>query len=113
MNKILIGILFCLPLKNLKINSGYGYRIHPITAEWKKHLGVDLFAQHDTVYSILDGIVEKIDFDEQTGLFIKIRHSDHLETLYGHLSAFYVLPGDSVRCGRPIGISGYEKYIVM
>jgi len=106
MNKILLGVLFCLPLKNLHLNSGYGFRVHPITNEWKKHDGIDLFARHDTVYSVLDGIIEKIDFDETTGLYIKIRHSEHLETLYGHLSAFYVVSGDSVRSGDAIGMSG-------
>jgi len=106
MNKILLGVFFCLPLKNLRINSGYGFRIHPITSEWKKHQGIDLFARHDTIYSILDGVIEKIDFDESTGLYIKIRHSEHLETLYGHLSACYVMPDDSVKYGDAIGISG-------
>lgn len=106
MNKILLGALFCLPLKNLHLNSGYGYRTHPITGEWKKHQGIDFFARNDTVFSILDGIIEKVDFDEQTGLYIKVRHSEHLETLYGHLSGFYVLPGDSIKCGDAIGTSG-------
>jgi len=114
MKYLLICVLFhcefaaaqSLPLKNLKINSGFGLRIHPITGEWKNHQGIDLAARHDTVYSILDGIIEKVAFDERLGLFVKIRHGGDLETVYGHLSAFYVLPGDTVRSGDAIGLSG-------
>ena len=71
---LICALFFCqcaagqsLPLKNLKINSGFGLRIHPITGEWKIHEGIDLAARHDTVYSILDGIIEKVAFDEQLG----------------------------------------------
>jgi murein DD-endopeptidase MepM/ murein hydrolase activator NlpD len=54
--KILISFcLVCLPLKHLKINSEYGYRIHPLTGKYAMHAGVDLKARHDTVYAILNG----------------------------------------------------------
>jgi murein DD-endopeptidase MepM/ murein hydrolase activator NlpD len=110
---IICALFFCqcataqsLPLKNLKINSGFGLRIHPITGEWKIHQGIDLAARHDTVYSILDGIIERVAFDERLGLNVKIRHNEDLETVYGHLSAFYRLTGDTVRSGDAIGLTG-------
>lgn len=95
-----------LPLKILKINSGFGYRVHPLTGKWKIHEGIDLSARHDTVYAVLDGIIETAGYDGRLGLYVKIKHCGDLETVYGHLAAWYVLPGDTVLSGDAIGLSG-------
>jgi murein DD-endopeptidase MepM/ murein hydrolase activator NlpD len=40
------------------------------------------------------------------GYFLVIRHSNGLETVYGHLSKFLVEPDDIVKAGDPIGLGG-------
>src|SRR3546814_16650728 len=44
-----------LPLKHLHLTSSFGYRKHPLTGVGHFHEGVDLAANQDTVYSILQG----------------------------------------------------------
>ena len=96
----------CLPLRHLKLNSGYGYRSHPLTGKLRFHAGVDLNARHDTVLAIMDGIVKQVGYDHLLGLNIHIKHASMVESGYGHLSECWVLPGNLVQAGDPIGISG-------
>lgn len=104
--KLLISIcLVCLPLKHLKINSGYGYRIHPLTGKYALHSGVDLNARNDTVYAILDGIVKSTGYDDRLGINIRLTHGE-VETIYGHLSKIFVASEQSLSAGEPIGITG-------
>jgi murein DD-endopeptidase MepM/ murein hydrolase activator NlpD len=104
--KILISIcLVCLPLKHLKINSAYGYRIHPLTGKYAMHSGVDFRARSDTVYAILDGKVASTGYDDRLGINIWLSHGQ-LESVYGHLSRVFISVNDSVTAGEPIGISG-------
>lgn len=99
-------LFFCLPLKHLLPTSTYGWRIHPVTGEIKFHKGVDLAARHDIVFSILDGIVSRIGYDPFIGNYILIAHSGDVESLYGHLSAIAPLPGEQIKAGQAIGITG-------
>lgn len=104
--KLLISFcLVCLPLKHLKINSEYGYRIHPITGKYAMHCGVDLKARHDTVYAIMDGIVKSAGYDNGLGVNIRLVHGA-VESVYGHLSRILVITSDSVTAGEPIGVTG-------
>jgi murein DD-endopeptidase MepM/ murein hydrolase activator NlpD len=105
--KMLIGFcLVCLPLKHLKINSGYGYRVHPITGDYAMHSGVDLKARHDTVFAIMDGIVDQTGYDRFLGIHIRLKHDGNITSVYGHLSQIWVAASDSVSAGEPIGITG-------
>jgi murein DD-endopeptidase MepM/ murein hydrolase activator NlpD len=104
--KILISFcVVCLPLKHLKINSEYGYRIHPLTGKYAMHAGVDLKARQDTVYAILNGFVKSTGDDHSLGINIRLAHGP-VESIYGHLSQIFVIPTDSVTAGEPIGITG-------
>jgi len=104
--KLLISLcLVCLPLKHLKINSEYGYRIHPLTGKYAMHEGVDLKARHDTVYAILSGLVKSTGYGNGLGINIRLTHG-FVESIYGHLSQIFVIPADSVTAGEPIGITG-------
>jgi murein DD-endopeptidase MepM/ murein hydrolase activator NlpD len=104
--KILISIcVVCLPLKHLKINSDYGYRIHPLTGKYALHEGVDFKARHDTVYAILDGLVKSTGYNDGLGINIRLQHGN-IESVYGHLSRILVGAQDSVTSGEPIGITG-------
>ncbi len=97
-----------MPLKsNLSITSGYGSRIHPIFGMHKMHNGIDMKADHEDVYAVLDGIVTESGWDSKGGgNYIKIKHYDRFETAYLHLSQMYYKTGDKVRAGFIIGKSG-------
>ncbi|MFD1256943.1 M23 family metallopeptidase [Mucilaginibacter terrae] len=104
--KLLISLcLVCLPLKHLRLNSAFGYRTHPLSGIRRMHDGIDLHARSDTVYAIMDGLVSYTGYDSALGIHISLQHGAVLSG-YGHLSRPLVMPGDSVRAGEPIGITG-------
>jgi murein DD-endopeptidase MepM/ murein hydrolase activator NlpD len=104
MNKFIL-FLACLPLRQVHLTSGYGYRLHPVTGKYSFHSGIDLRARSDTVFAILPGHVSGIHVDPFLGLYIRLDHGEFQST-YGHLSQLLVLPGDSVLAGSPIAITG-------
>lgn len=103
--KRLLLIMACLPLKQLHLNSGFGYRVHPVSGKVRLHEGIDLRARSDTVYAVLDGEVSAIAWGRSIGLYVRLSHGA-VSTLYGHLSRVLVMPGDSVSAGRPIAVTG-------
>jgi murein DD-endopeptidase MepM/ murein hydrolase activator NlpD len=104
--KVLVGIcLVCLPLKHLHINSGFGYRVHPISGKGTPHEGVDLRARQDTVYAILNGVVMATGYAEGLGVYIRLTHGA-VQSTYGHLRRVLVSAGQNVAAGEPIGITG-------
>jgi murein DD-endopeptidase MepM/ murein hydrolase activator NlpD len=104
--KMLISFcLVCLPLKHLRVNSNFGYRIHPLTGKYAMHQGVDFRAGHDTVYAIFNGLVESTGYNSGLGINIWLEHGQ-VESVYGHLSKILVAMEDSVTAGEPIGITG-------
>jgi murein DD-endopeptidase MepM/ murein hydrolase activator NlpD len=72
------------------------------------HQGTDIVAaQGTTVRSAADGVVFVVRDGGQTGYsYILIGHRGGYATLYGHLSAMSVEPGQEVRQGDVIGLSG-------
>jgi murein DD-endopeptidase MepM/ murein hydrolase activator NlpD len=105
MKTIMACCLLCLPLKNLRITSSYGYRHHPVTGKYAFHAGVDLRAKHDTVYAIMDGSVNDVGYNNFLGIYIRLDHED-FQSSYGHLSRVFVAPGETIEAGDPIGITG-------
>ena len=101
-----ILLLCSLPLRQIRLTSSFGYRLHPVYHHIKLHAGIDLAAHRDTVFSILDGVVKSCRYSNTLGLFVRIDHGSSLNSLYGHLSQWLVMPGDTVSAGEPIGISG-------
>ncbi|MBS7565576.1 M23 family metallopeptidase [Mucilaginibacter sp. Bleaf8] len=97
--------IVCLPLKHLHINSGFGYRVHPLSGRYILHEGIDLRARHDTVYAILNGVVTTTGYQEGLGVYIRLTHGE-VQSVYGHLSQVMVGAGESVSAGEPIGITG-------
>ncbi len=105
MNSYILLCIFCLPLQHLELTSGYGYRWHPITEKYAFHSGIDLRARHDTVFAVLSGRLASVGYDTLTGVNLRLA-SGGFTFLYGHLSQVFVLPGDSIRAGGPLGIMG-------
>jgi murein DD-endopeptidase MepM/ murein hydrolase activator NlpD len=106
---------------NGTIRSVWEYRIDPIYKTKKFHYGVDFSAEVGTpVYATADGVVEwivkppvdSIDSINSDwpyygyGKVIVINHGNGYETLYGHLSKFWIRKGSKVKKGDKIGEVG-------
>lgn len=97
---------FHMPLDG-KITSVFGERIHPINNSGSNHYGIDIAGNTgDCVISALPGTVEATGFDAALGNYVKMRHSDNLETVYGHLSAIAVQKGEYADSNTRIGSVG-------
>jgi murein DD-endopeptidase MepM/ murein hydrolase activator NlpD len=99
--------MLALPLRHLALTSGYGYRIHPVTGQYRFHSGIDLRARDDTVFSVMPGRVAFVGYDAVTGVHIRLSSGD-FTFLYGHLSQVFVLVGDSVEACTPLGVTGHS-----
>ena len=97
-----------MPLnREISITSPYGTRMHPIFGASKFHNGIDLAANYENVYSVLDGIVTETGWDNNGGgNYIKINHFNRFETAYLHLSEIYYRVGEFVKAGFIIAKSG-------
>ncbi|MBI2569608.1 MAG: M23 family metallopeptidase [Candidatus Schekmanbacteria bacterium] len=88
------------PLRYRRISSYYtNRRFHPILKTYRPHLGVDYAAPSGTpVSTVGDGRVVFVGRKGGFGKTVIIRHSDMLETLYAHLSAY----GPGIRVGARV-----------
>jgi len=106
----LLLLMLALPLKHLQVTSAFGNRLHPITLAYRRHEGVDLRANYDTVFSIFDSRVVATGYGGALGIFIKIANGPFIIT-YGHLSQSFVLQGDSVATNEALGVSGATGFV--
>ena len=97
--------LVSLPLKSIRIGSGFGMRMHPIYHKRMMHNGVDLSARYESVYSMFPGIVIRVGQDDRSGKFVTVRTGDYTIS-YCHLSIQNVYVNDFVNAGAILGISG-------
>lgn len=74
------------------------------------HNGIDIaVAQGTAVRSAADGVVFVVREGGRTGYtYVLVGHAAGYATLYGHLSAVVVAPGQTVRVGQVLGLSGGE-----
>ncbi len=93
------------PLQSIHITSPFGYRKDPFTSKSKFHNGIDLRANYEVCYAMLDGIVDRIGYDKRSGNFITMRHGNY-SISYCHLSKILVSDGTFVKAGTPIAITG-------
>lgn len=84
-----------------KTNSDFGWR------RWKYHYGIDIdLNTGDSLYSAFDGVVRIVKRSRSYGNVVVIRHSNGLETLYGHMSKVDVVVNQVVKGGDCIGKGG-------
>lgn len=93
------------PLKSIKITSPYGYRRDPFTGKLSWHSGLDLRAKNEPAYAMMDGIVEKVGYDNRSGNYVTLRHGNY-HVSYCHLSSIIVRKGEYVYPGIIVGVTG-------
>jgi murein DD-endopeptidase MepM/ murein hydrolase activator NlpD len=90
-----------------RIGSSFGQREDPINGEGAFHPGIDIEAAYGTpVRAAGDGDVLNENMGAGYGRQVVIDHGHDLITLYGHLSAVAVVPGQHVTRGELIGYVG-------
>jgi len=96
------------------ISSGFGVRLDPFgnnggeTDLMETHTGVDICnAEGTPIQATADGTVEEAGAITGYGNAVILRHTDQLETLYGHMSVIKVQAGQKVSRGDIIGLMGH------
>ena len=93
------------PLKSIKITSPFGYRRDPFTGKLSWHNGLDLRAKNEPAYAMMEGIVEKVGYDNRSGNYVTLRHGNY-HVSYCHLSSIIVRKGEYVYPGIIVGVTG-------
>jgi murein DD-endopeptidase MepM/ murein hydrolase activator NlpD len=89
------------------LSSSMGNRADPFTGEEDFHPGLDISADKgDPVYATADGKVVNASAAGNYGNLVILDHGYGLETRYGHLSAFKVELGQTVKRGDLVGLVG-------
>lgn len=94
--------------RDIRVLSGFGYRLHPIHKVKKMHTGIDFTAPTGTpIQATGDGKVVEIE-RKSTGYghHVTIDHGYGYKTLYAHMSRIDVTPGATVKKGQQIGLVG-------
>ncbi len=85
-----------------------GRQTSPFGPRWGRlHAGLDLdLDTGDPVYSMFEGLVRISQYSDTYGNVVVVRHPNGLETLYAHMSARMVVPGQYVQAGNMLGLGG-------
>ncbi len=101
--------MMTMPVVGARISSPFGYRIHPITGEYKMHTGIDLAAAQGTpIYAADGGTVVVASWMNGYGNVVIIDHGNGIQTLYAHIrdGGTVVSVGQSVGRGDKIAEVG-------
>ncbi len=96
------------PIDKGWISSPFGRRIDPFNGKLAWHQGID-FATGRTgveVQAVASGVVTYAGEKQGYGQMVKINHGNGYETLYAHDEKILVTPGDIVKKGQVIALSG-------
>lgn len=89
------------------MSSTFGHRTDPFTGQWTMHYGIDISTNSgNPIVATADGIVIKVQTDKYLGKSVTISHGNGFTTVYGHMSAFAVRPGQKVKRRDVIGYVG-------
>jgi murein DD-endopeptidase MepM/ murein hydrolase activator NlpD len=85
----------------------FGGRSDPFTGEPGYHQGIDISTEKgQPVFATADGVVETASYSGDYGNLVVVNHAFGLATRFGHLSAFGVKPGQTVKRGDVLGYVG-------
>ncbi len=92
---------FSFPTQYPRVTSPFGPR-------WgRTHKGLDLgLRTGEPVVAAFEGMVRISHFSPSYGNVVVIRHKNGLETLYAHMEARFVRPGQWIQNGQIIGLGG-------
>ncbi len=89
------------------ITSGFGYRSHPLTGKKEFHKGLDVRAPRGSpIISPANGIVLSTNRNAGYGRMVVVDHGYGIVTRYGHVSKFFVKPGQRVKRGDRLATVG-------
>lgn len=98
------------PVKYSRISSHFSNkRFHPVTKQWKAHLGTDYAAPQGTpIMTTANGVVTHAEFNRNNGNYVKVKHNSTYTTQYLHMSKIKpgIRPGVRVIQGDIIGYVG-------
>ncbi|MBC8945084.1 MULTISPECIES: murein DD-endopeptidase MepM [Xenorhabdus] len=102
------GFLRFPTTKQFRVSSPFNpRRLNPVTGRVTAHKGVDFAMPVGTpVLAVGDGEVIVAKFDGAAGNFVAIRHGRQYTTRYMHMRKLLVKPGQKVKRGERIGLSG-------
>lgn len=94
--------------KSFKVSSHFNpRRLNPVTKRVAPHNGVDYAMPIGTpLLAVGDGTVIAAKRDGAAGNYITIKHNSQYTTRYMHLKSIHVKPGEKVKRGQKIGLSG-------
>ena len=101
--------LMITPIDGARLSSGYGMRRHPIKGYSRMHKGLDFAAPTGTpIMAAGDGVVEYAGRKSGYGNYIRLRHANEYQTVFGHMSKFAsgIRKGVRVKQGQVIGYVG-------
>ncbi|MCZ4331207.1 MULTISPECIES: M23 family metallopeptidase [Castellaniella] len=96
-------------IEHLRINSGFGYRLHPLSGEWAGHQGLDFPAPKGTpIRATARGKISFIGTQSGYGKVIFVEHNYGYSTVYAHQSRFKngLRKGVGIEKGQIIGYVG-------
>lgn len=95
------------PVAKARMTSGFGYRKDPFTGKHAFHGGIDFAVREGTqVTSVAAGVVNWAGRHPEYGYMVEIKHGAGLVTRYAHNKSNLVKPGDVVKKGQVIALSG-------
>ncbi len=101
------------PLLHLQVTSPFGERFNPVMRRQVFHKGVDYGAATGTpVYAAQNGMVEAVGLQDHSGIYVRLRHSKRVETIYAHLHRVMpgLRPGSILRGGDILGFVGSSGF---
>ena len=96
-----------MPLESGTLTSSFGERVHPINGGQEFHTGEDIAACHGApLMAIYDGEVVEEGENDVLGRYIRMRHSEGVEIVYGHCEQVVVRQGSWVKAGDKVALVG-------
>ncbi len=96
-----------VPINAERMGSPFGRRIDPLAGVRAMHEGIDFGAQPGTpVFAAAGGVVDGASYHPEYGYLIELNHGNEFSSRYAHLSKLKVKPGQVVKRGQLIALSG-------
>ena len=96
-----------VPVADVAVGSGFGFRHDPFTGRAALHTGLDFPTETGTpIQAAAGGVVLSTDYHHAYGNLLEIDHGNGLVTRYAHASKILVKTGDLVKRGQVVAEVG-------